>query len=377
MNKQNTEKIFFDHASSERHYEIVPLDVKNVGIFAAFFAQAKGLQPDSPAVHTAYLKWKYLSPHAAKNCCFALQHNGAIYAAVGGMISPMEINGKVTDICFPVDWFSHPSNPVKGAGKKIMRALIESYPASVAVGGSPACFEPQIKVGFKDVGNVQLLGIDEPVKYHLKKIAKFFRNWLKYPLIMWNRTFLQYKAHCQNLSYARADMCDEELCRHEGFSMLSHCLSRKELVKKWRYFIEQPYNSSHVVRVDNGGYSSCMLICKFTDSRKNFCGLADAIIHPRHTPEDILLAAALYARQQHHSGILIMTNNSGIGQKARETGYRMMMPIRTQYFSLPEGPSYDKIERFPSVSLITHDELAYIEGANNRQLRKTCHAGVP
>jgi hypothetical protein len=361
-----------------KDFEICLLDEHHLKEFADFFARAKGLPPDSPAVQPSYLKWKYLNLNAPLNRCFALRQGGQIRAVVGGIVQLHEIDNMSTEICFPVDWFSDPDNPVKGVGRKAMNALIDRYPASVAVGGSKICFEPQIKVGFKDVGYVPLLGVDEPIDGHVKKMAKAVRNWLKYPRVMWNKLcLLTHQSGWGSSHYEEVSVADEELLQCQAASMLSRGVSRKDLVNRWRYFMEQPCNPSNVLKVDKKGFISYALISRFTDSRKGFCALGDALVHPEHSVEDILAAAVLYARRRHHAGILMMTNNSAICQKAKSVGYRMIEPIRTQYYAALDGPECDRIESLPSVSLITHDELAYIESPENRKPCATCRPGTP
>jgi hypothetical protein len=339
---------------------IKKMDISNLELCAEFFAKARGVNIDLPLVTSDYLKWKYLSKDAPDNLCLFLESNKEICAIVGGIVWRYVIKGKELQVCFPVDWYSSVKSPVKGAGRKVMKALMEQFSVSVAVGGTQVCFDPQISLGFKDIGDVFLLGLEQNKISNLRDFARKTRNFVVNPICYWRALNITKRFDSKNkVIFKKEELSDDWLLNFQGWHFLSQSISRSFLIRKWRHYMLQPYNRTQVVSVYLREKISYLLISEFNDARNGYVALADALCDSAHYKEDILAAFAAYAESKRFKGALFMTSNEDILSLASSLGYRIYDSFRTQYYSLPDAPACLDMRECPEVFFLSGDEMMY------------------
>ncbi len=355
-------------AAGEAGFEVVRMEEKDLARGAEFLSEVLGVAGDCIATSSGYLRWKYLSPLAPRNVCLFLEHTRNICAIVGGIVWPYIIEGKALDICFPAEWYSRKGNPIKGAGRRIMHSLIEMFPASLAVGGSKICYRPQREVGFRDIGDVLLLSIDRAfAASSFRSAAKGAVGWCANPLRRLSGLRLgTLFSRATDIVFRQDGVADADLCRSNGLQLFSRGIPRDALVKRWRHYMEQPCNPSHIVAAEFKGRVSYALICEFTDSRSPAYGFVDCIIDPGHSARDMLSAFAAYACRHGGSDAMVMTNDASLIADALALGYQVRDRMRTQYFSVPGAPTFGRVADFPSISFLSLDELCYHIGSADR-----------
>ena len=340
--------------------DLVTLEEGNIKECSNFLRQAIGLNKESLLIQENYLRWKYLSPEGNDNLCLFFKNKNEFCAVVAGMVWDYIIEGKRVRVCFPVDWFSNPGNTFKGAGKKILRAIMERFPVSVAVGGTDICFNPQLAVGFVDVGDVYPMWILRSDPKRLRRVIKRALVWFAHPCKMSQGSNLgKHFLRTSGVSFKDEQQGNEALQAFQGRQLFSEGVPRESLLKKWSYYRNQPCNPCRIVTVNLRGKASYMLVCEFNDSRKDMYGLADALACREHSTEDILSAFASLVSLRGKKDAFFMTNKLDIIDAADSLGYIVQKKIRTQYFSLPGEPVCETIFSFPSVSLLSYDELNY------------------
>jgi len=339
----------------ELNFQIKKAEEKDLKRICDFLCKAIGAKKESLGVQTYYLKWKYFSNYANKNLLLYLELQGKILAVVGGIVCHYIINNREYEVCFPVDWFSCPFNPIKKAGQKVMRSLIEKFPLSIAVGGSKVCFKPQIKVGFKDVGDVLILGI---VRKNIKNFPMLVKRWIFHPQRMWKGINLGKRA----IFNIKPEFLDYEISNIDFYlpqliQLFSKGIPKSILKEKWQYFMQQPCNPSRIIAFKFKNETSYALICEFTDIRQGYLGLVDVLMSPKHRVEEIFSVFAAYAWGKNKSAIF-MTNNHYLITLAKSLGYNIYAKLRTQYFS-SIGLKFYKTEELPAISFLSLDELGY------------------
>jgi len=336
------------------------LDNDNLKLCADFLAVAKGANINSPSVSQEYLKWKYLSQEADENICLFLEQDGEICSIVGGIVWKYIVNGKELQVCFPVDWYSSTKSPVKGAGRRILKALMDQFPVSVAVGGTKICFEPQILVGFRDIGEVFLLGIEANKIFGLRDLARKTRNFILNPTSYFKGLRVADKFSSKNkVIFKNEEFSVDGLLDFKGWQFFSQNIERSFLIRRWKHYMLQPYNHAKLVSVRLRGRLSYLFISEFNDARKGYIALADALCDVTHSKEDILAAFVVYAKFRSSKRALFMTSDKNIFSTAFSLGYRICDRLRTQYYSLPDAPFCSDMRKCPDVFFLSGDELMY------------------